>query len=161
MLGRTKVLGRTREESREIGVGAAVVAAAIAIGLFLHLRPAGAAAGYELKVRLPKTDGLSHGSEVRISGVKVGSVTDLELDPRNYLATVHMNIADDIKVPADSALEVTSGGLLGNLYVAIFPGKSKDMLPPGGLIVKSCGSEDVMALIGRVGLGNGQSNCRK
>ena len=155
------MLGRTREESHEIVVGTGVVLVALALGLFLHLRPGGAGSGYELDVRLPKTDGLSKGSEVRISGVKVGSVTDLELDPRNYLATVHMNIADDIKVPADSALEVTSGGLLGNLYVAILPGKSKNMLPPGGLIVKSCGSEDVMALIGRVGLGNGQSNCRR
>ena len=118
-------------------MGAGVVAAAIALGLFLHLRPAGAAAGYELNVRLPKTDGLSKGSEVRISGVKVGTVSDLTLDPVSYLATVRMNIQDDVRVPSDSALEVTSGGLLGNLYVAIFPGKWAEELllfaapPPG------------------------------
>jgi phospholipid/cholesterol/gamma-HCH transport system substrate-binding protein len=155
------MLGRTRDESREITVGALVVLTAIAIGLFLHLRPGGGASGYELQVRLPKTDGLSKGSEVRISGVKIGTVTDLDLDPRNYLATVHMNIQDGVGVPTDSALEVTSGGLLGNLYVAIFPGKARTMLPPGGLIVKSCGAEDVMAMIGRVGLGNGQGNCKR
>lgn len=154
------MLGRTREETREITVGALVVLAAIALGLFLHLRPGGAASGYELQVRLAKTDGLSKGSEVRISGVRIGTVSDLVLDPASYLATVHLNIRDDVKVPADSALEVTSGGLLGNLYVAIFPGKSKTMLPPGGMIVKSCGAEDVMALIGRVGLSNGQGGCK-
>ena len=154
------MLGRTRDETREITVGALVVVAAIALGLFLHLRTGTATSGYELNVRLPKTDGLSKGSEVRVSGVKVGSVTDLTLDPISYLATVHMNIRDDVQVPADSSLEVTSGGLLGNLYVAIRPGRSKAMLAPGGLIVKSCGAEDVMAMIGRVGLSNGQGGCK-
>lgn len=155
------MLGRSREESREIITGALVLLAAIAIGLVLHLRPAGATAGYELQVRLAKTDGLTKGAEVRVSGVRIGTVTDLTLDPASYLATVRMNIRDDVRVPTDSALEVTSGGILGNLYVSIFPGKATAMLPPGGVIVKSCGAEDVMAMIGRVGLSNGQGHCRR
>jgi phospholipid/cholesterol/gamma-HCH transport system substrate-binding protein len=155
------MLGRTREESHEIVVGTGVVLTALALGLFLHLRPAGSSSGYDLQVHLAKTDGLGKGSEVRVSGVKVGTVTDLDLDPKSYLATVHMNIRDGVNVPTDSALEVTSGGLLGNLYVAIFPGKAATMLPPGGLIMKSCGAEDVMAMIGRVGLSNGQGSCKR
>jgi phospholipid/cholesterol/gamma-HCH transport system substrate-binding protein len=155
------MLGRTREENHEIAVGTGVVLTALALGLFLHLRPAGSTSGYDLNVRLPKTDGLSKGSEVRISGVKVGTVTDLTLDPKSYLATVRMNIRDGVAVPTDSALEVTSGGLLGNLYVSIFPGKAATLLPPGGMIVKGCGAEDVLSMIGRVGLSNGQSNCKK
>jgi phospholipid/cholesterol/gamma-HCH transport system substrate-binding protein len=155
------MFGRTREESHEIAVGTGVVLTALALGLFLHLRPGGAASGYELAVRLAKTDGLSKGSEVRISGVKVGTVSDLDLDPKSYLATVRMNIQGGVTVPTDSALEVTSGGLLGNLYVAIFPGKATTMLPPGGVIAKSCGAEDVLSMIGRVGLSNGQSNCKR
>ncbi len=155
------MLGRTREESREIVTGILVLLAAVAIGLVLHLAPAGASAGYELLVRMPKTDGLGKGAEVRISGVRVGTVTDLTLDPVSYLATVHMNIDDEVQVPKDSALEVTSGGILGNLYVSIFPGKDKAMLPPGGMILKSCGAEDVMAMIGRVGLSNGQGGCKR
>ena len=155
------MFGRTREESHEIAVGTGVVLTALALGLFLHLRPVGATSGYELDVRLAKTDGLGKGSEVRVSGVKVGTVTDLDLDPKTYLATVRMNIRDGVSVPTDSALEVTSGGLLGNLYVAIFPGKAATMLPPGGMIVKGCGAEDVLSMIGRVGLSNGQSNCKR
>jgi phospholipid/cholesterol/gamma-HCH transport system substrate-binding protein len=155
------MLGRTREESHEIVVGTGVVLMALALGLFLHLRPGGATSGYELNVRLAKTDGLGKGSEVRVSGVRVGTVTDLDLDPRSYLATVRMNIRDGVSVPTDSALEVTSGGLLGNLYVAIFPGRAATMLPPGGMITKSCGAEDVLAMIGRVGLSNGQSSCKR
>ena len=65
------MLGRTREESHEIVVGTGVVLTALALGLFLHLRPAGPTSGYELNVRLAKTDGLTKGSEVRISGVRV------------------------------------------------------------------------------------------
>jgi len=155
------MFGRTREESHEIAVGTGVVLTALALGLFLHLRPVGATSGYELDVRLAKTDGLGKGSEVRVSGVKVGTVTDLDLDPKTYLATVRMNIRDGVSVPTDSALEVTSGGLLGNLYVAIFPGKAATMLPPGGMITKSCGAEDVLSMIGRVGLNNGQSSCKR
>jgi phospholipid/cholesterol/gamma-HCH transport system substrate-binding protein len=155
------MFGRTREESHEIAVGTGVVLTALALGLFLHLRPGGATSGYELDVRLAKTDGLGKGSEVRVSGVRVGTVTDLDLDPKTYLATVRMNIRDGVSVPTDSALEVTSGGLLGNLYVAIFPGKARAMLPPGGMILKSCGAEDVMAMIGRVGLSNGQGGCKR
>jgi phospholipid/cholesterol/gamma-HCH transport system substrate-binding protein len=155
------MFGRTREESHEIAVGTGVVLTALALGLFLHLRPGGATSGYELDVRLAKTDGLGKGSEVRVSGVRVGTVTDLDLDPKTYLATVRMNIRDGVTVPTDSALEVTSGGLLGNLYVAIFPGKARAMLPPGGMILKSCGAEDVMAMIGRVGLSNGQGGCKR
>jgi phospholipid/cholesterol/gamma-HCH transport system substrate-binding protein len=155
------MLGRSREESHEIITGFLVLLGAVAIGLAVHLAPAGATAGYELQVRLPKTDGLAKGAEVRISGVRVGTVTELTLDPASYLATVRLNIRDDVKVPSDSALEVTSGGILGNLYVSIFPGKAKAMLPPGGMIVKGCGAEDMMAMIGRVGLSNGQGGCKR
>jgi len=155
------MLGRSREESREIITGTLVLLAAIAIGLVVHLAPAGATTGYDLQVRLAKTDGLTKGAEVRVSGVRIGTVTELVLDPVSYLATVHMNIRDDVRVPTDSALEVTSGGILGNLYVSIFPGKATAMLPPGGMIMKSCGAEDVMAMIGRVGLSNGQGHCRR
>ena len=155
------MLGRTREESREIVTGFLVLLAAVVIGLVLHLAPAGANAGYELQVRLAKTDGLTKGAEVRVSGVRVGTVTELTLDPASYLATVRMNIRDDVRVPSDSALEVSSGGILGNLYVSIFPGKATTMLPPGGIILKSCGAEDMMAMIGRVGLSNGQGGCKR
>ena len=49
--------------------------------------------------RLPKVDGLGVGTDVRLAGIKVGTVSDLTLDPKTYLVTVHMNIRDDIKLP--------------------------------------------------------------
>ena len=56
---------------------------------------------------------------------------DLTLDPKNYLVTVHMNIRDDIKIPDDSSLMVTSSGLLGSSYLSISPGGSDKMLAAG------------------------------
>ena len=143
-------------------MGALVVAVASAIAAWIHFGSArNAANGYDLQVRLPKADGLSTGSDVRISGIRIGSVTSLNLDPNSYLVTVHMNIRSDIQVPVDSIVEVASSALSSNFSVAIVPGASKALLAPGGMFERSCASEDVMAMVGRVGLSNGQGNCPK
>jgi len=145
-------------DTAEVTTGTAVVVLALAIGALVY-QHSGAVSGYDLDVHLAKSDGLSRGSDVRVSGVSVGEVSSVVLDPSTYLATVHMNIRDGIELPVDSFAEVKSDGPLGNLHMLIHPGKSKTMLPAGGVITKSCGSEDVMSMIGRVGLTNGQSLC--
>ena len=108
---------------------------------------------------LARSDGLAPEGAVRLSGLKVGEITGVALDLNSYFAIVHMNIRDGIKVPIDSHIEVTSDGLLGNPYLLIHPGRSKTMLPAGGMIVKGCGTADIMSLIGRPALMNGQSAC--
>jgi len=151
---------RSKQDNWEIIVGAVVVAIAAALAILTHIWPQIAGtSGYDVDAKLAKTDGLAVGSEVRVSGVKVGSITALVLDPNNYLATVHMNIQDKIKLPVDSTLQVMTSEIIGNPYVAIFPGKATAMLPSQGMIARSCGSEDVMAMVGRVGLNNGQGGC--
>jgi phospholipid/cholesterol/gamma-HCH transport system substrate-binding protein len=151
---------RSKQDNQEVIVGAAVVAIAAALAILIHFWPQIAGgSGYDLDAKLAKTDGLAVGSEVRVSGVKVGSITGLVLDPINYLATVHMNIQGKIKLPVDSTLQVMTSEIIGNPYVAIFPGKAAVMLPSNGMIARSCGSEDVMAMVGRVGLNNGQGGC--
>jgi phospholipid/cholesterol/gamma-HCH transport system substrate-binding protein len=140
-------------------VGLAVVVLALVIGTFAYLgKDASALSGYELNARLPKVDGLGVGTEVRLSGIKVGTVTDLELDPRNYLVTVHMNVDSDVKVPADSSILVTSSGLLGSSYLSINPGGDDKMLAPGGFFENVQGSIDLMNLIGRFATGAPTSN---
>ena len=131
-------------------IGAAVVLAAVLILLFVYLgKGSGAGAGYPLNVRLAKADGLGTGTEVRLSGIKVGSVTDLTLDPKTYLVTVHMNIQPGVQIPADSSILVTSAGILGGAYLSITPGGDDKMLAPGGMITNTQGSVDLMGLIGR------------
>lgn len=141
-------------------IGAIVVALAVLFIAFAYMRTgAGSLSGYEIQARMPKVDGLGIGTDVRLSGIKIGSISDLTLDPTNYLVTVHMNIRDDIKIPDDSSLIVTSSGLLGSSYVSLTPGGSDKMLAAGGMIQNSQGSVDLMGLVGRFigGGGGGQS----
>ncbi len=140
-------------------IGAVVVVVAIGFLAFTYLRTgSGGLSGYELNARLPKVDGLGIGTDVRISGIKIGSVTDLTLDPKNYLVTVHMNIRDDIKVPADSSVLVTSAGILGSSYLSITPGGDDKMMADGAYFSNVQGSIDVMNLVGRFATGANTSN---
>ena len=119
-------------------IGAIVVAVAAAVLAFAYMRTgSGGLSGYEIQARLPQVDGLGVGTDVRLSGIKIGSVSDLTLDPKTYLVTVHMNIRDDIKIPDDSSLMVTSSGLLGSSYLSITPGGDDKMLAAGGMIENS------------------------
>jgi len=137
-------------------IGAAVVAVAIFFLIFAY-RSAGATnlSGYELTAKLQRVDGIAVGTDVRLSGIKVGTVSALTLDP-SYLVTVHLDIHEDVKVPDDSSLVVTSSGLLGSSYLSISPGGSDKMLPVGGVIRNTQGSIDMMGLLSRfVGGGAG------
>ncbi len=134
----------------EVLIGAIVIAVAVVFLAFAYMRTgSGSLSGYEIQARLAKVDGLGIGTDVRISGIKVGSISDLTLDPTNYLVTVHMNIRDDIKIPTDSSVLVTSSGILGSSYLSITPGGDEKVLGDGGMITNAQGSVDLMGLVGR------------
>ena len=140
-------------------IGAAVVAVTVAFLAFAYYRTGtGSLSGYELNAKLAKVDGLGVGTDVRLAGIKIGSVTDLTLDPKTYLATVHMSIRDDIKIPADSSVLVTSAGILGSSYLSITPGGDDKMMAAGAYFDNVQGSIDMMNLVGRVVGGDKTSN---
>lgn len=105
--------------------------------------------GYEIAAKFDRADGIRPGTDVRMSGIKVGAVTSSSLDPETYLAIVGMTIRADVKVPEDTAAAILSDGLLGDRYLSLSPGGSDEMLPPGGEIRATQGAVDLMALIGR------------
>ena len=134
-------------------IGAVVVAVALGFLAFTYTRTgSGSLSGYEVLARLPKVDGLGIGTDVRVSGIKIGSVSDLVLDPKTYLVTVHMNVRDDIKLPTDSSMMITSAGILGSSYLSITPGGDEKNIAPGGFIenTQAANSTDLMSLAGRV-----------
>jgi phospholipid/cholesterol/gamma-HCH transport system substrate-binding protein len=90
--------------------------------------------GYTLTAKFNKIDGIRDGGDVRISGIKVGSILSLTLDPTNYLAIVKMSLDPNVKVPSDSVAEILSNGLLGDKFLAIVPGAADDSLKPGAEI---------------------------
>jgi phospholipid/cholesterol/gamma-HCH transport system substrate-binding protein len=134
----------------ETVIGAVVVAIAVLFIAFIYTRGGSSGlSGYEIQARLPRVDGLGVGTDVRLAGIKIGTVSDLTLDPKTYLVTVHMNVRNDVKIPVDSSLMVTSSGLLGSSYISITPGGDDKMLGSGGMIENSQGSVDLMGLINR------------
>ena len=87
--------------------------------------------GYELNARFLKVGGLNIGSDVRINGIKVGTVVNQKLDNNNYMVDVVLSIASNIKLPKDSVAAIVGDGLVGDKFVKIEPGKSDEFLKDG------------------------------
>lgn len=108
-----------------------------------------AVSGYEVQARFDRVDGVSAGTDVRISGIKIGTVIDQRLDPDRYLAVVRMSIDPKIKLPADTVAEVASEGLLGGRYLALIPGGETEMIKPGGEIKFTQSPVDLVQMLGK------------
>ena len=87
--------------------------------------------GYTLTGRFNAVDGLTLGADVRVSGVKVGSVVDQRIDQEIYQAVVTMSVRQGVELPTDSRAVVASDGLLGGRYVKIVPGTAAETLADG------------------------------
>jgi len=106
--------------------------------------------GYGLEARFNAIDGLTMGSDVRIGGVKIGSVTGQSIDPKTYQAVVHLSVQQDVHLPEDSRAVVASAGLLGGRYIRIEPGRAANMLGDGGHIRETKDALSLEDLLGRV-----------
>lgn len=132
-------------------IGAIVVIVATGFLYFAYTSTSeGGLTGYEVSAQFGRVDGLSVGTDVRLSGIKIGTVSSLSLDPKTYRAVAHLSIRNDVKLPDDSSVKITSSGLLGNSYLSVTPGGSDKMIAPGGSIANTQGSVDLMGLIGRM-----------
>jgi phospholipid/cholesterol/gamma-HCH transport system substrate-binding protein len=114
--------------------------------------------GYELIARFDRVDGLEPGSDVRVSGIKVGSVLGQTLDPATYRAEVRFTVRDGVELPADSSAAVVSDGLLGGKYLRIEPGGDIDMLRPGDEVTLTQSAISLEDLIGHMVFGQGSSD---
>lgn len=104
---------------------------------------------YSLIAKFDRVDGLLIGSEVRMSGVKVGTITSLELDPDSYLAVAKIAVRNDIKLPSDSSAEVQSDGLLGDKYMSLVPGGEETYINEGEEIINTQSAVNLTDLIGK------------
>lgn len=89
---------------------------------------------YSVKARFVSISGLKEGAFVEIAGVRVGKVTSISLDPRNYEALVYLSINSNVRLQEDSIASIRTNGLIGDKYVEISPGGSEDYLQPGSEI---------------------------
>ncbi|MEM7422360.1 MAG: outer membrane lipid asymmetry maintenance protein MlaD [Pseudomonadota bacterium] len=114
----------------------------------------GGGSGYELTAEFRKAEGLSVGGDVQVSGVKIGSITGIELNTETFRAAVSMRIRDDVKVPEDSLAKIASEGLLGGNFVTIDPGASDFMLADGDVFDHTQGSINLIDLVLKFGQGS-------
>ena len=113
--------------------------------------------GYEVFAEFDRIDGLSIGSDVRMSGIKVGTVVDQRLDTNTYLAEVRFKIDSSINIPVDSSAQIVSDGLLGSKFLSIVPGSEEDLISPGGKVVFTQSSVILENLIGQFLFGTNSS----
>ena len=109
-----------------------------------------AVSGYQVSADFTRVDGIRQGSDVRLSGIKIGSVVAEELDPKTFLANVRMSIDPSVKLPDDTVAEIISAGLLGDKYLSLVPGGSDKVIPPGGKITYTQSSVSLENLIGQM-----------
>lgn len=133
----------------EVAVGAAVLAAAVGFVLY-----AGQVTGftvqsdgYPLSASFRSLEGISVGSDVRLAGVKIGTVTDIDLNPQTFRADTEFLLKDGIDIPDDSAVVISSEGLLGGNFVEIIPGGSPFNFEPGSEIEDTQGSVSLISLL--------------
>jgi phospholipid/cholesterol/gamma-HCH transport system substrate-binding protein len=106
--------------------------------------------GYQLTAQFERVGALREGADVRIAGVKVGSVAAQSLDPKTFLATVRMSIDPAFKLPDDTVAEIVSNGLLGEQYMSLVPGGDEKTIPPGGRIKYTQSPVSLENLIGQM-----------
>ena len=131
-------------------IGAAVIAVAALFLTFAYTSTgSGAISGYDIIAKFNRADGVSIGTDVRLSGIKVGTVSRMTLDPMSYNAVVTISLDRSVQLPEDSSVRITSEGLLGNQYLSIEPGAEMARIPAGGEIQYTQGSIDLIGLLGK------------
>lgn len=141
----------------EILVGGAVLAAAIGFVVYTGQTTgfATSTAGYPLSASFRSIEGVNVGTDVRLAGVKIGTVTDIALNPQTFRADTTFSVADGIEIPDDSAVIVSSEGLLGGNFVEIMPGGSPFNLEPGSEIEDTQSSVSLVSLLLKFVSGDG------
>ena len=103
---------------------------------------------YNINATFNRIDGIQIGSDVRLSGIKIGSVSKSSLNQTTYEAQLTLIIDNSIKIPDDSSAKITMDGLLGSNYISIEPGGSEIYLKENDYLLYTQGSIDLIGLVG-------------
>lgn len=139
-----------RESPFEVAVGAGVLAVAAGFAIFAAQSAGIGALGastYDLTASFRSVEGITTGSDVRLAGVKIGTVSDIALNGETFRGDTTLSVAAGIEIPEDSAAVIASEGLLGGAFVEIVPGGSFDSLPEGAEILDTQGAVSLVSLL--------------
>ncbi|MFP4571046.1 outer membrane lipid asymmetry maintenance protein MlaD [Rhodosalinus sp.] len=133
----------------EIVLGAAVIVVAAGFVVYAgQVTGFGAErGGYPLTASFRSIEGVSVGTDVRLAGVKIGTVTDIDLNPETYRADTTFTVDQGVRIPDDSAAVIASEGLLGGNYLEISPGGSMFYFAPGDEVIDTQGSVSLISLL--------------
>jgi len=106
--------------------------------------------GYTVSAKFLKVGGLTIGSDVRINGIKVGTVISQNLNPEDYVAEIKMSLSSDLKLPKDSVAVIAGDGLMGDKFIKIEPGKDKEILTDGDEIVNTKDFKTLEDMVGEI-----------
>lgn len=149
------------ENTTEIIVGGLVLAVAIGFVAF-----AGQITGFggsksnanEYTASFRSVEGISLGTDVRMAGVKVGSVTSLTLNPQSFRADARFTVSGGVEIPDDSSIIISSEGLLGGNFVELLPGGSPFYLAQGDEIEDTQGAVSLISLLLKFVTGGGENS---
>ncbi|MDC0736883.1 outer membrane lipid asymmetry maintenance protein MlaD [Cognatishimia sp. SS12] len=146
-------------QKTEIAVGGVVLAAALGFVIYMGQVTGFAArsSGYDLTASFRSIEGVTVGTDVRLAGVKIGTVTDIALNPQTFRADATVTVLDGIALPDDTSIVIASEGLLGGNFVEVLPGGSPFNLEAGDEIEDTQGSVSLISLLLKFVSGGGDS----
>ncbi len=139
-----------RRSFAEVATGAAVLLVAAGF-LFYAVANTGrtVTGGYTLHAAFDNIGGISTGADVRIAGLKIGSVTALAIDEKTYQAVATFTVKTGIKLSADTSASIATGGLLGGNFLSLSPGGDEKMLADGQTLTITQSAANLEDLLGK------------
>lgn len=141
---------RMAEETRHVLVGAAVVFCLVALFAVSAGKGGGRLDSYRLIASFATAEGVFTDAPVRLAGVQIGRVAEMDYDSERQQAVVTMEIAPEVELPMDSIAIVTSDGMIGGRFIRLEPGGEVNMLRDGDRMEYTQGSilfEDLLAKV--------------
>ena len=108
---------------------------------------------YLIESRFTNAGGLHAGSSVLLSGVTVGRVEEIRMEPSDFSAIVTLRLPSSLRLPSDSMASIKTSGLIGDKFVSLSPGAEEDYLTPGARITMTESAVDLESLIGKMAFG--------
>ena len=143
-------MARSKRSLTELGAGAAVLIVTAGFMAYAAANTGrGIGGGTQLSAKFENVGAITSGSDVRIGGVKVGSVVSTTIDPQSFQAMVQFTIQSNIKLPDDSNAVISTSGLLGGAYLSLTPGGSDKTLADGGVVTITQSASNFEDLLGK------------
>lgn len=146
-----------KKTNLELAVGVFVLLGIAAVAYLTIQLGSGSMIGgqtYLVEARFANAGGLHPGGSVQLSGVTVGRVEGVRMDPSDYSAIATLRISSQLQLPTDSMASIKTAGLIGDKYVSVSPGADETFLTPGTRIVMTESAVDLESLIGKMAFGS-------